>query len=266
MAHLEVESTARIYLEHHPGAGRPVVLVHGWGVSARCWDTVAPALRAAGHPVTLVDLRCCGRADNDFADVSIAAMGADVARVCQELGLERPVINGWSLGGAVAVDAAARLGQELGGLVLTGGATPRYTAVDDWPHGSSVDDVEGILAGLAADRATTLQGVAGAVCAAPVGQAVVDWMWGMFLEMGPRGDESLRDLADIDQRDLLAKIEAPTLLLHGRQDGFVPFSNAEAAVDLLPDGRLVAFDASGHATFLEERDRYLSELMPFVER
>lgn len=266
MGHLEVEDGRRIYFEHHPGERRPVVLIHGWGVTARSWDTVAPALRAAGHAVVLLDLRCCGRSDKDFGDVSIAAMGADVARLCEHLQLDHPVVNGWSLGGAVAVDTVHRLASRAAGLVLTGGATPRYTAASDWPHGGTVDDVEAVLAGAAADRATTLMGVAQAVCAAPVTREVVDWMWGMFLEMGPRGDDSLRDLAVLDQRKTLGTLEVPALLLHGRQDGFVPFSGAEAAAPLYPDARLVPFDASGHAPHLEERDAYLSELRAFLDK
>jgi pimeloyl-ACP methyl ester carboxylesterase len=267
MARLDVEGTRQIYFEHHRGGGdhRPVVLVHGWGVSARCWDTVAPTLRARGHDVVLLDQRCCGRSDNDFEDVSIAALGADVARLVEHLGLERPVLNGWSLGGAVAVEAAARLGAAAAGLVLTGGATPRYTAATDWPHGGTVDDVEGVLAAAAADRATTFRGVASAVCAVPVGSDVIDWMWGMFMEMGPRGDDSLRDLARLDQRERAETITVPTLLLHGRRDVFVPFDGAEAAAKCFPSSRLVAFDSSGHAPFLEERDRYLVELTGFLD-
>ncbi len=266
MGHLEVENGRRIYVEHHPGERRSVVLVHGWGVSARSWDTVAPALRAAGHEVVLLDLRCCGRSDNDFADVSISAMGADVARLCEELGLDHPVVNGWSLGGAVAVDAVARLGTAAGGLVLTSGATPRYTAAPDWPHGGTVEDVEAVLGGAAADRASTLKAVAQAVCAVPVSAEVIDWMWGMFLEMGPRGDDSLRDLAALDQRKTISTLEVPTLVLHGRQDGFVAFSGVEVAAPLYPDARLVAFDASGHAPHLEERDAYLAELLSFLDQ
>lgn len=266
MAYLEVEGSKRIYFEHHAGSGRPVVLVHGWGANARCWDTVAPALRANGNEVVLLDQRACGRSDNDFDDVSIAALGSDVARLCEHLGLRAPVVNGWSLGGAVAVDAVARLGANAGGLVLTGGASPRYTATSDWPHGGTLDDVQGVLNGLAADRASTLKAVSEAVCVAPVGEPVVNWLYGMFLEMGPRADESLRDLADVDQRKTLGALEIPVLSLHGNQDGFVAFSNAEAAVELCSQASLVEFDGCGHAPFLEERDRYLTELTGFLNR
>lgn len=264
MAYLEVEGTRRIYFEHHPAAGPPVVLVHGWGASGRCWDTVAPALRANGNAVVLLDQRACGRSDKDFDDVSIAAGGADVARLCEHLGLREPIVNGWSLGGAIAVDAVARLGGAAGGLVLTGGATPRYTATEGWPHGGTIADVEAVLQAVDADRVDALRQVADSVCAAPVGPHVVDWLWRMFLEMGPRGDEALRDLAHVDQRQVLGTVRTPTLVLHGAHDGFVPFSGAEAGTRLCHDAQLVAFSESGHAPFLEERERYLDALLGFV--
>lgn len=266
MTFLEVEGTRHIYFEHHQGTGQPVVLVHGWGATGRCWDSIAPALLAQGHAVVVLDLRACGRSDKDFDDLSIAALGSDVARLCEHLGLVDPVVNGWSLGGAVAAEAVAALGTQAGALVLTGGASPRYTNTAGWPHGAGVADVEGVLAAAATDRPTTFRGVASAVCVAPVSQEVEDWLWAMFLEMGPRGDESLRDLAHVDQRKLLGLLEVPVLLLHGRDDAFVPFTGAAAAAELCGDARLVAFDGCGHAPFLEHREQYLVELLGFLAR
>lgn len=266
MAYLEVENSRRIYFEHYRGNRRPVVLVHAWAANSRAWDTVTSALLANGNEVVVVDQRTCGRSDKDFDDVSISALGSDIVTLCQHLELREPILNGWSLGGAAVVDAAARLNDAVGGLVLTGGTTPRYTAASDWPHGSTTDDVQGMLDSLAADRASTMKTVARSLCALPVGEAVVDWLWSMFLEMGPRGDELLRALAEIDQRETIRAISAPTLLLHGRQDGFAAFSGTEAAVPLYQNARLVPFDGCGHAPFLENRDQYLPELLAFVSQ
>lgn len=266
MGFLPVENDHSIYFEHHRGEGRPVVLIHGWGATARAWDTTLPALRANGNTVVTVDLRCCGRSDKDFDDVSIAALASDVVRLVDHLGLDEPVINGWSLGGAVATLVAAELGERASALVLTGGASPRYTATDGWPHGGSVADVEGVLASAAANRAETFRGVAAAVCAEDPGEAVLESIWDMFMAMGPRGDDSLRDLATVDLRKEIAALEMPILLLHGRADGFVPFSAAEAVCELNSRARVVEFPSSGHAPFLEERDRYLAELTGFLNR
>ena len=95
---------------------------------------------------------------------------------------------------------------------------------------------------------------------------VVDWMWGMFLEMGPRGDDSCATSPCSTSARPSARSRCRSLLVHGRKDGFVAFSGAEAAVPLYPEARLVAFDASGHAPHLEERDTYLAELLAFLDQ
>jgi len=144
-------------------------------------------------------------------------------------------------------------------------ASPRYTATDDWPHGGTVDDVEQVLASAAANRADTFRGVAQAVFSEPPSDDVLNWIWGMFMEMGPLGDNSLRDLARIDLRKELAAITAPILSLHGTDDAFVPYSGAQAAVELAVNARLVTFEGCGHAPFLQDRDRYLTELQEFLK-
>jgi non-heme chloroperoxidase len=264
MAYLEVEDGKQVYYEHHAGQGRPVVLVHGWGVTARCWDTTTQALLAAGHTVVMIEHRACGRSDKDFADTSIAAIASDVVALVERLGLRAPVLSGWSLGGAVVVEAARRLGDNIAGLVLTGGATPRYTRADGWPYGGTPDDVEAVLGGLAADRPTTFRAVANAVCAKPVGSDVVETIWSAFLESGPKADATLRDLAALDQRAILPALTCPVLLLCGREDGFVPFDAVVASRDLYRDARLVEFGGVGHAPFLEDGETYRAELLSFL--
>jgi non-heme chloroperoxidase len=264
MAFLDVEDGKRVYYEHHAGSGRPVVLVHGWGANAHCWDTTLPALLGAGHAVVLIEHRACGRSDKDFADTSIAAIASDVVALVDHLGLQSPVLNGWSLGGAVVTEAASRLGERLGGLVLTGGATPRYTQAEGWPYGGTPADVEGVLAGLVADRAATFRAVAGAVCVKPVSTDIVDSIWLAFMETGPKADATLRDLAHIDQRAILPTITAPVLLLCGREDGFVSFDGVSASRQLFPDARLVEFGGCGHAPFFEDGETYRSELLSFL--
>lgn len=264
MAFLEVEDGKRVYYEHYAGRGRPVVLVHGWAANARCWDSTVTALLAAGYSVTTIEHRACGRSDKDFADTSIGAIASDVVALVEHLGLRAPVLNGWSLGGAVVVEAAGRLGANLGGLVLTSGATPRYTSAEGWPYGGTPDDVEGVLTGLAADRPGTFRAVADAVCVAAVGEPVVAAIWQSFLETGPGVDATLRDLAHIDQREIVQTIDRPVLLLCGREDGFVSFDGVAASRTLFPDARLVEFGGCGHAPFLEHGETYRTELLGFL--
>jgi pimeloyl-ACP methyl ester carboxylesterase len=264
MAYLSVDGDRRIYYERHRGGGRPVVLVHGWGMSARCWDTTLLDLVDNGNDVLLLDERCCGHSDKDFDDVSVDAIARDVVALADAAGYDGVVVNGWSFGGAVAAAAASLLGDRLGGLVLTGGASPRFTSADDWPYGGTTDDVEATLTGLRTARAETLRAVTGAIFHTPPGEATIEWLWEIFMQTSPRADGSLRDLGGIDQRELLRGIEAPALVVCGRHDAFVPHEAAAEAARMLPNARFVTFEESGHAPFLEEGPRYRSELVGFL--
>ncbi|MCE0763646.1 alpha/beta hydrolase [Pseudonocardia kujensis] len=264
MAYLERDGK-QVYYEHHRGSGgRPVVLVHGWGATSECWDTTLTALLGAGHEVALIEHRACGRSDKDFDDVSVEAIASDVVALVRHLDLDRPVLNGWSLGGAVVGAAAAELGDAISGVVLTGGASPRYTATDGWPHGGNAADTEAVLAGLAADRPSTFRGIASAVCAKPVPDDVLQAIWLQFMQTGARAADTMRGLIDLDQRELLAGLAVPVLSLHGTDDAFVSFSGAKAGIELCRDGRLVEFAGVGHAPFLEDPDTYRTELLRFL--
>ena len=124
MGLLTVSENRRVYFEDHAGHGLPVLLIHGWGMSCRVWDSTLAALLAAGHRVVTFDQRGCGNSDKDFGEVSIEASGADAIAVLRHLGIRRAAVNGWSLGGAVAVERARLLGPDCAGVILTGGATP----------------------------------------------------------------------------------------------------------------------------------------------
>ncbi len=88
---LPVEGDRSIYYEHHRGDGRPVVLVHAWGMTGRLWDRVTQELVEDGHAVVVLDHRGCGRSDKDFEDLAIATLGSDVVKLVEHLGLEGPV-------------------------------------------------------------------------------------------------------------------------------------------------------------------------------
>ena len=170
MGMLTREGGRQIYFEHYAGRGPTVVLSHGWGMSCRAWDDTIARLCDRGHAVVAYDHRCCGRSDKDFADVSIAALGDDVVALCKHLALDGVVLNGWSLGGAVVVDAAAKLGPALRGLVLSAGATPRYTQAPGFAHGGKPEDVAATVAALRAGRVAFLKGLYfGGVFAVEVG-------------------------------------------------------------------------------------------------
>lgn len=265
MAHLQVAGNRRIYFEHHAGSGAAVVLSHGWGMGCRVWDNTAARLLDAGRSVVVYDHRCCGASDKDFAEVSVDVLGADLAQLCGHLQLDRPVLNGWSLGGAVVVNAATRLGENLGGLVLTGAATPRYTQAEGFPHGGQAGDVAATVAALRADRVNFLRALYfDGVFARDPGEAVKDWCWRIALQASPGADASLADLAQLDQRGDLARLSCPALVAVGAEDGVVAPDIGRTAAKCLANSELVEFEGCGHGVFLEDPEKYHQALLDFL--
>lgn len=263
MAYLETGG-GRIYYEHHAGNALPVLLIHAWAMNTRVWDSTLSALLEAGHEVIAFDQRGCGQSDKDFDDFSIGALAGDAVALVEHLGLKQVVVNGWSLGGAVATETAHRLGARCKGLVLTCAASPRYTQAEGFPHGGTADDVRATVAAIRPDRASFFHGIARAVCARPVGEPVLDWMWSIFMQASPGADRSLAELGMIDQRTILRALDVPVLSIAGSEDVFTPPGIGEFAAALARHGRLVRFEGCGHGPMFEDYDRYCREVIGFL--
>lgn len=263
MAYLTTKEGARVHYERHRGERLPVVLIHGWGLSGEYWASAVEALAMQGHGAIVVDHRGCGRSDRDFADMSIAAIAGDIAAIVEVCGEARVVLNGWSLGGALAVAAAERLGDRVAGLVLTCGATPRYTQGEGFPHGGQAEDVLGISAAITADRPGFFRALAQGAVAEGASEALVAWLERGFLASGPRASATLADLATVDQRQALAGFAFPVLSIGGTHDTVVDPAIAGFAADCARDGTLLTMN-TGHSPHLDDASAYNAALLEFV--
>lgn len=95
-----------LYYETH-GEGRPMILLHGGLGSGEMFGPILPEL-SANHQVIAVDLQGHGRTADVDRPISMDAMADDVAGLIRHLGLDRPDIVGYSLGGGVALFTASR--------------------------------------------------------------------------------------------------------------------------------------------------------------
>ena len=95
-----------IYYEIH-GEGRPLVLLHGGLGSGSMFAPVMP-LYAANHRVVTVDLQGHGRTADVDRPIDVRLMADDIAELIRRLGLEKPDVMGYSLGGGVAFFVAAK--------------------------------------------------------------------------------------------------------------------------------------------------------------
>jgi len=95
-----------MYIETH-GTGRPLILLHGGLGSGEMFGPILPAL-ADHHQVILPDLQGHGRTADIHRPLSVITMADDIAALIDHLGLDRPDVVGYSLGGGVAIHLAAR--------------------------------------------------------------------------------------------------------------------------------------------------------------
>ena len=95
-----------LYYETH-GSGRPLILLHGGLGSGEMFGPVLPAL-AANHQVILPDLQGHGRTADIDRPIDVRLMADDIAALIRHLGLEKPDVMGYSLGGGVSFFTAAR--------------------------------------------------------------------------------------------------------------------------------------------------------------
>jgi len=115
-----------VQYEDH-GAGAPVVLLHGGLVTGHLmWSNHVPAL-ARNHRVLVPDSRGHGRTDNPEGRLGYDLMADDCAAFMEALGLDRPVVVGYSDGAQTALELGIRHPDRVAGLVL-GGVVAEPTA------------------------------------------------------------------------------------------------------------------------------------------
>src|SRR5205823_7845488 len=105
-----------LYYETH-GAGRPLILLHGGLGSGEMFGPILPAL-SERHRVITVDLQGHGRTADIDRPIDVRLMADDVAALIDHLGLEKPDLVGYSLGGGVAFFTAVNHPQKVGKLVM----------------------------------------------------------------------------------------------------------------------------------------------------
>jgi len=105
-----------LYYETH-GTGRPLILLHGGLGSGEMFGPTLPAL-AEHHQVIVVDLQGHGRTADIDRPIDVRLMADDIAALIDHLGLEKPDVVGYSLGGGVAFFTASKYPEKVGKLVM----------------------------------------------------------------------------------------------------------------------------------------------------
>ena len=235
------------------GSGSPVVLVHGNTGSSRWWKKV---MALDGRRVVALDLPNFGRSARlDSADIDLYA--DYLAAFIGALGLERPVVVGHSLGGAVVMSMAARNPGLPAGVVIVDGAAPSglVTLEAHYPYFELIRADRGLMRKALAAVAPTM-----------TDEAFLDEIVDDAMLMAPFAFEgNPRALARLDYTGRAGAFTGPALVVWGRKDTIITEAMARETAAAYPNGRLLILDSVGHSVMVEDPEGFERILLDYLD-
>ena len=255
------------------GAGRPVVLSHGWPLSSDSWEAQMLFLAQNGCRCIAHDRRGHGRSTQTWDGNEMNSYADDLAELLDALDITDAVLVGFSTGGGEVARYIGRHGTDrVAGAVLVSAVPPFMLKTDDNPGGVPIDVFDGIRAGSLAGRSQLYRDLADGSFfgnnreGADVPQGVRDAFWSQGLQSGHRNAyECIAAFSATDFRDDLGKFDVPTLVIHGDDDQVVPYEvGGRASAALVEGARLITYEGAPHGITDTHKERLGSDLLAFV--
>ncbi len=254
------------------GGGRPIVLVHGWGVSGALFED---QLRGLSHRFRVIapDLPGHGGSGPFSADASFYDLADAVTGLVTELRLGPVLVVGWSLGAMVAWDLLRRqLRVSVAGLV-TIDMVPHLLNEPGWPHGlRGATDARALLRDIPAMRADWHAYAAlfvPRIFAAETAARRPDLLARVTEAARGNKADSMANIwlrmADQDFRAVLTSIDVPALVVAGARSDLYDVAASRWVASQMPRGRCEVFERSGHAPHLEEPGRFNEKVSAFAD-
>ncbi|MFC6840673.1 alpha/beta fold hydrolase [Xanthomonas theicola] len=227
------QSRVRLHVEDTGGGGRPVVLIHGWPLSAAAWTEQVGPLKDAGYRVVAYDRRGFGRSDKPSDGYEYDTLADDLAGVLEDKDLHDAVLVGFSMGGGEVARYVARHGSaRLAGVVFASAVPPYMLMTEDNPEGPlSKDKAQEMEQGLKASRDTFFDQFTRQFFSAHGELKVSEAQRQEAIALCRQCDQTaalgcMQAFGATDFRQDLAKVDVPTLVLHGDADATVPFEGS----------------------------------------
>jgi pimeloyl-ACP methyl ester carboxylesterase len=238
------------------GQGKPLVLVHGLGGKAENWAPQMPSFIRHGFRVYAPDLLGFGRSDQPDVDYSIALQAEVLNQFFDSQHIARADLGGWSMGGWVALKFTLAHPERVRRVFVEDSAGVDFRPDFDPAlfHPRTTEQAERLLALLTPQAAIIPRFVAR----------------DMIREMRPtrwvvdRALKSMQAGGDI-LNGKLHDVQAPILIVWGKQDVLVPLFCGEEMHREMPQSLLEIFDGCGHLAPVECSGRILPETLQFLE-
>ncbi len=270
MPYLVANDQAKIAYDDD-GAGRPLLLVHGWATHAGFFSAQIKALSSTFRVIS-IDLRGHGRSRAAGGTLSIDRLARDLIDLADHLDLRDMLVVGWSMGAMVLWRALLDgLAARAAGMVVIDMA-PRVVNDGDWHLGLRGSHpgktTHAAAAAMVQSWGAVAPRVASRIFAEGRKAEQVDlraWATSQVLDSDPAAMAALwMSLTAQDFRAELPSLPLPTLVTHGKLSRLYSDATAAALAALLPHATIAGFARSGHAPHLEEPDTFNQTLIQFA--
>lgn len=246
---------------HEAGEGAPVVLLHGSGPGVSAWTNwkrVIPQL-ARDFRVIAPDMAGFGyterRADLTY---DIKLWGKHLLAIFDALGIEKANVVGNSFGGSLALATAARFPDRFERLVLMGTPCDKFMMTDGlkagWNYTPSRENMRATMAHFPYDPSVITDELVEDRYQASLIPGAQEGLKKLLVEPNPDGDTPLSGMPE----HVAAKIEHPTLVLHGRDDKVIPVEMGLRLGMNMPNAEFHMFGKCGHWVQAERPEQFIA--------
>ncbi|WP_375482072.1 alpha/beta fold hydrolase [uncultured Jatrophihabitans sp.] len=273
-AHSGLLGKTKVHVEDSGGAGRPVVLIHGWPLSGESWSEQVGPLQAAGYRTVAYDRRGFGRSDKPHGGYDYDTLASDLDSLLTEMDLTDVTLVGFSMGGGEVARYVAKYGQQRLHSVVFAAAVPPYLAkTDDNPDGPLDDETaNGMKSGLESDRDSFFDEFTTQFFSAGDELKVSEQQRQDAIGLCRQSDQRaalgcMEAFATTDFRDDLPAVTVPTLVIHGDSDGVVPFEGSGARTHAaIPQSELVVLQGAPHGCNVSHAQQFNDALIAFLAK
>jgi len=254
------------------GRGRPVVLLHGWPLSADSYDDLAMAIANAGMRAIAYDRRGFGRSDQPWGGYDYDTLATDLADVIEKTGAGGAALVGFSMGGGEVVRYLSRFrDHSVRQAVLIGSVVPYMLQTPDNPKGVPQAVFDQMAQGIAADRAKFWAGFfpqfyGSGLLRATVSDEVIEWSRAVAMQASLKATlDCATAFSSTDFRPDLPAVRVPTLIIHGTADATVPIdvSSRQAAAGIA-GSVLKEYDGGPHGLLASHQNEIRDDVLAFL--
>jgi len=254
------------------GAGQPVVLSHGWPLSADAWEDQMVFLAEHGFRAIAHDRRGSGRSSQPWNGNDMDTYADDLAELTAALDLKEAVHVGHSTGGGEVVRYIGRHGtKRVAKAVLIGAVPPLMVKTAANPGGLPIKVFDDIRAGVLADRSQffkdlTLPFYGANRAGSKVSEGLRESFWLQGMQAGFKGVlDCIKAFSETDFTEDLKKIDVPTLVLHGDDDQIVPIADsALLTAKLVKGATLTVYPGAPHGMCSTLKNQVNADLLAFI--